>query len=151
MLVATYTELACVQLSRDKVQAAHSSHDHPISAAVYVPSYNLLATGCYGGTIILWDLSSGGMVIEYEHAHQGAAVSCLAVGFGGRRLLSGSSTGEIFVWNTLTGLVLMKLEKRDPREVIGILAGDAAGPALGAARRGAVFGGWRWCWCSRLT
>ena len=38
-------------------------------------------------------------------------------------MISGSSNGEIFVWNTLSGIVLQKLVKDDAREVVGILGG----------------------------
>jgi len=122
LLAATYTELACIQLSRNNVTASHTAHDMPISAMAYVPEFNVLATGGYGGTINVWDLSSGAKVMEFESAHTGAAVSCLAVGYGGRRLISGASNGEIFVWNTLSGVVLQRLVKQDAREVIGVLS-----------------------------
>lgn len=122
LLVATYTELACIQLSRSNVTASHTAHDMPISAMVYVPEFNVIATGGYGGTINVWDLSSGAKVMEFESAHTGAAVSCLAVGYGGRRLISGASNGEIFVWNTLSGVVLQRLVKQDAREVVGVLS-----------------------------
>lgn len=44
-------------------------------------------------------------------------VSCLAAGADGKRLLSGASNGELFVWNVMSGTVLQKLTKEDPREV----------------------------------
>ena len=121
LMAATYTEMAVIQLKRSDVTASHTSHDQPISAMVYVPEFNVLATGGYCGSINIWDLSSGNKIMEYESAHTGSSVSCLSLGFGGRRLISGSSNGEIFVWNTLSGVVLQKLKKKVAREVIGVL------------------------------
>ncbi len=121
LLCSTYTEFACIMLSRDNVQATHTSHDHAISALAFIPEYKLVATGCYGGDINLWDLCSGAKTLEYDKAHTGSAVTSLSVAVGGRRLVSGSSSGEIFVWNTLSGVVLMKLLKVEAREVVGVL------------------------------
>ena len=121
LLVSTYTELACVMMSRDNVTATHSSHDMPVAATTYIEEFNIIATGCVGGTIICWDLSSGRKIISYDHAH-GAAVSTLTVCVGGRRLLSGASNGEIYVWGTLSGMLLQKLVKKNPSEVAGIFS-----------------------------
>lgn len=121
MLITTYTELACIMMSRDNVTAIHSSHDMPVSCTTYIAEFNIVATGCVAGTIICWDLSSGGKIISYDHAH-GSAVSTLAVCVGGRRLLSGASNGEIYVWGTLSGMLLQKLVKELPSEVTGIFS-----------------------------
>jgi WD40 repeat protein len=161
LLVSTYTELACVLMSRDNVTATHTSMELPISCTAYVLSllllkpfwlsggtanlklvadfislslrldvplqhryieeFNILASGDVGGNIICWDLSSGNKVIEYNMAH-GAAVSCLVVCVGGKRLISGSSNGEIHIWGTLSGMLLQKLVKVNSVEVTGIFS-----------------------------
>jgi WD40 repeat protein len=122
LLAGTYTELACVQLSRDHVTATQTSHDMPVSAISYITEYNVVASGSTDGTIKLWDLSSGGLTVEFDQAHTGASVTVLANAHEGSRLISGASNGEIFIWNTLSGHILMKLVKHEAREVIGILS-----------------------------
>eukprot|EP00729_Bicosta_minor_P006810 gene6810-3663_t len=122
LLAGTYTELAVVQLSREHVTANQTSHDMPISAMTYIPEFNVVASGSADGTIKLWDLSSGGLTIEYDQAHTNSSVTCLSKGHLGQHLISGSSNGEIFIWNTLSGHVLIKLVKRELKEVVGIMA-----------------------------
>ena len=100
--------------------SSKTAHDHPITCSVYVPEFKMLATGCSGGTIATWELHTGNKVLEFSNAHQHAAISCLAVGVGGRRLISGASNGDIFVWNVLSGIVLQKLVKKEPKEVTGL-------------------------------
>eukprot|EP00039_Didymoeca_costata_P005108 m.78601 g.78601 ORF g.78601 m.78601 type:complete len:1109 (+) comp12678_c0_seq2:542-3868(+) len=121
LLICKSTEMVCVTLSRENSTATHITHDMPITVLSYVKEFNLVVTGCSGGHILCWDLSSGGRTIEYDSAHD-SAVSALEVGYGGRRLISGASSGEIFVWNTLSGLVLIKLEQQKPAEVTGIVS-----------------------------
>ena len=122
LLAGTYTELAVVQLSREHVTANQTSHDMPISAMTYISEYNVIVSGSADGTIKLWDLSSGGLTLEYDHAHTNSSVTSLETAYGGRQLISGSSNGEIFVWNTLSGHILLKLVKQELREVVGIMA-----------------------------
>lgn len=80
----------------------------------------MICTGCCAGAIISWEIYTSKKVLEFANAHANAAVSCLEVGHGGRRLISGASNGDIFVWNVLSGIVLQKLYKKEPKEVTGV-------------------------------
>jgi len=82
--------------------------------------FKMICTGCCAGAIISWEIYTGKKVLEFANAHAHAAVSCLEIGHGGRRLISGASNGDIFVWNVLSGIVLQKLYKNEPKEVTGV-------------------------------
>lgn len=121
VLTCSGAELIVLQLSRDDQRtSSKTAHSMPITCAAVIPEFKMICTGCCAGAIISWEIYTSKKVLEFANAHANAAVSCLEVGHGGRRLISGASNGDIFVWNVLSGIVLQKLYKKEPKEVTGV-------------------------------
>lgn len=123
MVTGISNEIAVVSMLRDEsLTSANSSHDVSVTCCAFLQTYMTVCTGCSAGTIKTWNLLTGEKILEFEDAHTHAAVSTLSVGAGGRRLVSGASNGDIFVWNVMSGVVLQKLIKIQPKEVTGTLS-----------------------------
>ena len=62
------------------------------------------------GVVRLWDLLTGRKVHEFQ-AHQGQAITCMALDTTERRLVTGSRNGSCAIWNVHNGQ-LLKIFKR---------------------------------------
>lgn len=88
LLTTTRDELAVIQMTRDEqIKAAQTSHDFPISSALYSEKFNLFITADSLGQITTWDLGSGEKILSWE-AHPSAVVSAMCLGCNGKRLIS---------------------------------------------------------------
>lgn len=78
----------------------------------------LVAAGYQDGTVKLWDLTSGAVLITFT-GHR-AAISCLKFDRTGTRLVSGSRDSNIIVWDLIGETGLMKLRSHKD-QITGIL------------------------------
>lgn len=123
IIVCVSKELTILQLQRDTdAMASHTAHEVEVTCATYLDDIDIVCTGDTNGTISTWNMTLGDKQLEFKHAHFQGAITCLTPGFHGRRLVSGASNGEIFIWNVQAGIVLQQLIKLNPREVNGVLS-----------------------------
>eukprot|EP00050_Salpingoeca_kvevrii_P000537 m.150559 g.150559 ORF g.150559 m.150559 type:complete len:550 (-) comp10147_c0_seq2:24-1673(-) len=140
LITGSFNSLAIISIVKDEHQlAVNTTHDSPISAAIYVPQVDQVVTACTGGVIRTWRASDGTELLRFSDAHSGAPITALASGFRGKRLASAASNGTIFVWNILNGLALQRLVKVDPVEVSAITFCGSKVLAVGWDRKLSVF------------
>ena len=75
-------------------------HPESVFSVATAPDGRLVATGCYDGTIRLWDWTTGTVRVLRGHRKE---VFGLAFGPRGRLLASGSGDGNVRIWSLKTG------------------------------------------------
>eukprot|EP00163_Fabomonas_tropica_P014165 TRINITY_DN2585_c1_g1_i6.p1 TRINITY_DN2585_c1_g1~~TRINITY_DN2585_c1_g1_i6.p1 ORF type:complete len:528 (-),score=175.77 TRINITY_DN2585_c1_g1_i6:386-1969(-) len=74
-------------------------HRQRVTAVVYSPNGEYLASGCGGREIFVWNTSSGEVAIQGWVYHT-AAITTLAWSPDSEHLASGSVDSQVYVWNT---------------------------------------------------
>lgn len=133
VLMAFTKEISVLQIQRDEVtKAAAVAHDHPVSAAAYLFEHDIVATGDVRGNIITWRLGTGSRLRELKNAHFNAKVTRMESMYDGLRLLSGSSTGEIVMWDVELCEPLVRLVTDAICPVHSLLSLDSGTYTVGA-------------------
>ena len=78
-------------------QSAITSHSHPVTTALYNPHLHQIVSGCEGGTVSVWEVESGRCMLRMSKCHGRNEITAMVFDRSGRRLITGSSTGEIKV------------------------------------------------------
>ncbi|RMZ53481.1 hypothetical protein APUTEX25_003303 [Auxenochlorella protothecoides] len=74
----------------------------PALCLAFNPSGTLLATGCAGGDILIWNYQTRALVRTWKDGHNGA-VRCLVWSPDGHSIMSGGADGSIVTWDVLSG------------------------------------------------
>ncbi|ODN75392.1 hypothetical protein L202_06549 [Cryptococcus amylolentus CBS 6039] len=85
-----------------------AAHSAPILSVAFSPKSNLLATGSFDESVIIWDVSRG-RALRQLPAHADA-VWCVAWDPEGSMVLTGSADGLIRLWDASTGQCLKTLD-----------------------------------------
>ncbi|ODN96411.1 chromatin binding protein [Cryptococcus wingfieldii CBS 7118] len=85
-----------------------AAHSAPILSVAFSPKSNLLATGSFDESVIIWDVSRG-LALRQLPAHADA-VWCVAWDPEGGMVLTGSADGLIRLWDASTGQCLKTLD-----------------------------------------
>ncbi|CAI8023726.1 WD repeat-containing protein 49, partial [Geodia barretti] len=116
--MARFTLNEAAGLEGEKVDTGHT---HPVCAVFFIPHFDQLVSGCEGGEVRVWDISSRRTCMKVEGCHRDQELTALAVDTEGGRILTGSRFGAIKVWDSLTGQNLQSLETPGATEVVSIL------------------------------
>lgn len=79
-----------------------SGHERSVDAIAISTDKKRIATGCYDGTITLWDTASGKELTSVK-AHSADGVISLAFFDDDRRFASGGEDGKLRIWDVATG------------------------------------------------
>ncbi len=96
-------------------------HERSVDAVAISKDKRRVATGCYDGTIKLWDTKTGKELITIK-AHSTDGVSSLAFFNEDKSLASGGQDGQLMIWNVATGKAEQSIDASD-------LAVDAIAPS----------------------
>lgn len=86
-----------------------------------------VASGGFGGDVILWDVSSGNQLKSWK-AHSGEPIASLAFSRDGRILATGSTDSTIKLWNVPAGNLLQTLSGH--KSTVSALSFDSDGNKL---------------------
>ncbi len=107
------------QVQRTLAQAAYApgtfqviaAHSETVAATVSLPDGRRALSSATDGTIKLWDLTDGSLLVAYV-GHQ-SSVNALAINGDATRFVSGSSDGTLRVWDLETGEPLVTFGRVD--------------------------------------
>lgn len=85
-------------------------HLRPIKDIKFSDRGNYIYTASNDRLVISWNTSSGQKIKTFNHS---AAVNFIRITGDGKYLISGDSTGCVYLWDTKGGVLLKKIEK-DP-------------------------------------
>lgn len=88
------------------------SHYEPILGLLFIQEFKQIISCTESGVVRLWDFLTGRQVHEFR-AHNGQAVTSMALDPTERRLLTGSRDGTCCVWNVHNGQLLKVFKKRN--------------------------------------
>ena len=93
-----------------------TSHEYPVSIALYNTSFESVVSCDDGSFIAVWDIENGKLMSKFGNAH-GRGIKITSACFDGsqRRLVSSGSDGSIKVWNFSNG---QEISKWEPAEEI---------------------------------
>jgi hypothetical protein len=128
------------RLSRRQPDALRG-HRKEVTCLAVTPDGRLLASGCLGGRIILWNPQKKAAWRTLDH---GSPVWCLALSPNGQTLYSAGPSGAIKVWKVATGKLQDTWTGHDVALWALALAPDGKRLASGGGRRiGDDLGRWR--------
>ncbi|CUA72682.1 putative WD repeat-containing protein alr3466 [Nostoc sp, PCC 7120] [Rhizoctonia solani] len=79
-----------------------TGHDGAVYSIAFSPDGRLLASGSTNGSLIIWDISTGEMLLSPLKGHYGR-VNCITFSPDGTQIASGSEDRTIRLWSSLTG------------------------------------------------
>jgi WD40 repeat protein len=85
------------------------THDGPVLAALYNPSFRLIVSGSRDSTIRVWNTISGDKIFQFNNVHDNFDFSTMTYDRIGRRIISGSRDGIIRIWNFNNGQMLQQM------------------------------------------
>ena len=83
-------------------------HTSWLTAAVFSPEGQRVATGAQDGTARLWDVATGTQIRAFSSP--GLWITAVAVSSNGMTLVGGASDGVVRLWNTANGQLLRSLQ-----------------------------------------
>jgi len=102
--------------------SASAGHRDPITRVLYNPMFSEAVSGDHGGTVSVWHVPSGKLRFRFYNAHEDQRITAMNFDTARRRLLTGSESGEVKVWNFSSGACLSRLKPRNREEVTAVLA-----------------------------
>ncbi|KAI9207639.1 WD40-repeat-containing domain protein [Polychytrium aggregatum] len=96
------------------------SHDHPIRGVIYSANYKQVVSGCDGGIVNVWDITTGANVFRFSATSGKAEITAMSFDSNGRRLITGARDGTIRMWNYNNGQRLHEFMKLDGGEIAAI-------------------------------
>ncbi|XP_033640138.1 WD repeat-containing protein on Y chromosome-like [Asterias rubens] len=106
-----------------------TSHNRPVTAAIYNHLFNQVVSACHDSVVSVWDLATGTKTIMFSKAHKYmekgvekcAEITAMTFDPSFRRLVTGGRDGSVKIWNFNNGACLRELETFDNMEVTGIV------------------------------
>ncbi|KAI8830785.1 WD40-repeat-containing domain protein, partial [Chytriomyces cf. hyalinus JEL632] len=105
-----------------KSPSAARSHEYPLRAALYNPTFKQVVTACDGGVVHVWDALSGLHIFKFAETHGKSELTAATFDLGYRKLITGARDGTIHMWNFHKGQKIKELIKPDSAEVTEIIA-----------------------------
>jgi len=97
-------------------------HTRPIKNINFSSNGKLVYSASVDRTIISWDVDKKEKLFTFQH---GAALNCFTLSFCGKYLVSGDSTGNVYIWDTETKEVIVNLEGNPLELVKSIFINDS--------------------------
>ncbi|TPX70972.1 hypothetical protein CcCBS67573_g06381 [Chytriomyces confervae] len=104
-----------------KSPSAARSHEYPLRAALYNPTFKQVVTACDGGVVNVWDALSGLHIFKFADTHGKSELTAVTFDLGYRKLITGARDGTIHIWNFHNGQKIKELIKPDSAEVTEII------------------------------
>ncbi|CAF2788403.1 unnamed protein product [Rotaria sp. Silwood2] len=96
------------------------SHYEPVLGLLFIKEFKQVISCTESGVVRLWDFLTGRPVHEFR-AHNGQAVTSMALDTTERRLITGSRDGTCCIWNVHNGQLLKIFKKpRDSLEITDV-------------------------------
>ncbi len=86
------------------------SHYESVLGLLFIKEFKYVISCTENGVIRLWDFLTGRKVHEFQ-AHNGQAVTSMALDTTERRLITGSRDGTCCIWNVHNGQLLKIFKK----------------------------------------
>jgi eukaryotic-like serine/threonine-protein kinase len=96
------------RLCHSELQTLKGHAARLIHSLAFSPDGQRLASGCYDGTVKVWDGSTGKELLSLE-GHD-APITCVAFRIDGQRLATGGFDKTVRIWDSMTGKKLLSLE-----------------------------------------
>jgi WD40 repeat protein len=92
-----------------------TSHEFPISIALYNQNFEQVVSCDDGGFIAVWDIENGKLMSKFGNAHGGIFPKITSACFDGsqRRLVTSGADGSIKVWNFSNGQEITRCEQSE--------------------------------------
>ena len=97
-LITTNTRLRQWPI-RFSISEGTSAHEKPVSSCLFNRKFEEALSGDHAGMICVWDPRTGNMRSRFNRAHGDDKITAMAFDGFERRLITGSDTGDIRVWN----------------------------------------------------
>ncbi|KAI9222237.1 WD40-repeat-containing domain protein [Blastocladiella britannica] len=98
-------------------QSLVQSHEAPVVAAMFNPSFHQVVSGCEDSAVSVWDAHYGEKTFQFNQVHGPLEITAMCFDTSGRRLLTASRDGVIKVWNFNNGQLLRRCVKTNSDEV----------------------------------
>lgn len=86
-----------------------TSHESPVSFALYNTEFEAIVSGDDGSFIALWDIETGKLMSKFGDAHGKAKITAGCFDQTQRRLITTGSDGSAKMWNFSNGQMLTDL------------------------------------------
>ncbi len=102
-------------LTRFNALQTFRGHTNPVSCVTFRPDDKRLASAGWDGTVMVWDVATGKIVLNFR-GHHGQFVHSLCFSPDGKRIastggtLAGNGPGEVKIWDAETGIELFDLK-----------------------------------------
>ena len=103
--------LAACKFDSDASPTFMAGHSQPVTTVKFSPQGDLLASGGYDKTVLLWKWGSRDKPRRFEHPE---AVTDVAFSPDGKRLATSTKTGELRIWNLETSEAKLLGRIEDP-------------------------------------
>ncbi|CAG9462107.1 unnamed protein product [Pedinophyceae sp. YPF-701] len=111
---------------RSIISTGASAHSKPVACAIWNPTFKEAVSGDHEGVVCVWDVRTGNMKFRFQGAHGRDRITTMAFDRPGRRLITGSDTGDLKGWNYSSGSALRRYTpapgRAAGREVTGVVA-----------------------------
>ncbi|KAI8610964.1 hypothetical protein BC830DRAFT_1143331 [Chytriomyces sp. MP71] len=107
-------------VSTNAVMPTVKSHEFPLRAALYNPTFKQVVTMCDGGVVNVWDVLSGLHVFKFSETHGKSELTAATFDLGYRKLITGARDGTMYVWNFHNGQKIKEFTKPDSCEITHI-------------------------------
>jgi WD40 repeat protein len=84
-----------------------TSHEYPVGVAKYNSAFENVVSCDDGGYVCTWDIENGVLISKFQAFNNGNKITSACFDKSCRRLITGTSEGEIRVWNFNNGKRLM--------------------------------------------
>ena len=105
---------------RAREESGGNAHMASISCALFNPDFMEAVSGDFGSVVCVWDVTTGAMRFKFARVHGTAKITAMGFDNMRRRLITGSSNGELKMWNFSNGSCLKTLVGNGDEEVTGI-------------------------------
>lgn len=93
-----------------------TSHEYPVGVAKYNTTFENIVSCDDGGFVSAWDIENGNLLSKFQAFNNGNKITAACFDKSCWRLITGTSEGEIRVWNFNNGKRLMTCVYEDDED-----------------------------------
>ena len=83
-----------------------TSHEHPISVAIYNKTFENVVSCDDGSFISVWDIENGELLSKFGEVHGTQKITAAEFDATGRRIITAGADGSVKIWNFSNGQCL---------------------------------------------